>query len=75
MENLAVHFALHGSIVLTVSLIAGLFLFSSMLHKTNQAAWHLVHDAVARGGAMLFVSHDNSFLEMRTGTEGRGIVY
>jgi hypothetical protein len=53
MENLAVHLALHGAVVLTVSLLAGLFLYRSILRNRNEAAWHLVHAGGSGRGVML----------------------
>lgn len=53
MEKLAVHLALNGAIVLTVSLVAGLLLYRSILKKSDVAAWHLVHAGGCGRGVML----------------------
>lgn len=53
MEKLAIHLALHGAAILTISLLAGLFLYSSILKNKNVAAWHLVHAGGSGRGVML----------------------
>lgn len=53
MDNLAIQLALHGSIVLVVSLISGLFLYADILKNKNKAAWHLSHAGGSARGIML----------------------
>ena len=53
MESAVVHLALHGVAVLTVSLVAGLLLYRSILTGKDVASWHLVHASVAARGVML----------------------
>ena len=53
MEKIAVHLALHGVIVLTISLVAGLLLYRAILRKEDVASWHLVHASVAARAVML----------------------
>ena len=53
MERLAIHLALNGALVLTVSLFAGLFLYLAIRNEKEQAAWHLLHDGGTGRGVML----------------------
>jgi uncharacterized membrane protein len=54
MDQLAIHLALHGAIVLTISIIAGLFLYGAILNKIkNESAWHVVHAGGTVRGVML----------------------
>jgi len=53
MDKLVIHLALHGVLVLTVSIIAGLFLYWKILKNKNEAAWHLVHAGGTVRGVML----------------------
>jgi hypothetical protein len=53
MDELAVHLALHGGIVLTISLVAGLLLYRTILRNQDVASWHLVHASVSGRGVML----------------------
>lgn len=53
MDGWAVYLALHGAVVLTVSLIAGLLLHKAVRLDTNVAAWHLVHSGGSGRGVML----------------------
>ena len=54
MDQLAIHLALHGAIVLTISIIAGLCLYGAILKKIkNEAAWHVVHAGGTVRGVML----------------------
>ncbi len=53
MEQLAVILALNGMLVLTLSLVAGMFLYLAILHDRDQAAWHLLHAGGAGRGVML----------------------
>jgi hypothetical protein len=41
MENLAVHLALHGALVLAVILVAGLLLYRAILRDGNVPGWQL----------------------------------
>ena len=38
MERLAIHLALHGAIVLTISILCGLFLYLAILNKKQVSA-------------------------------------
>lgn len=53
MERLAIHLALNGALVLTVSLFAGLFLYLAIRNDREQAAWHLLHAGGTGRGVML----------------------
>ena len=53
MDNLAIHLALHGILVLTVSVAGGLLLYRSILRDTNQADWHLLHAGGSARGILL----------------------
>lgn len=53
MDNLAVHLALHGVLILMVSVFGGLLLYRSILKNTNQADWHLLHAGGSARGIML----------------------
>lgn len=53
MENLALHLAFHGALVLTVILVAGLFLYRAILRKGNVAGWHLLHAGGSGRGILL----------------------
>jgi len=53
MDRVAVHLALHGAAVLTISLVAGLLLYRTILQKQDVASWHLVHASVSARGVML----------------------
>ena len=53
MDKLAIHLALHGSVVLTVSLFGGLLLYGAILKNKDEAAWHLVHSGGSARGVML----------------------
>jgi hypothetical protein len=53
MEQLVIILALNGALVLTVSMVAGLFLYLSILNDRDPAAWHLLHAGGAGRGVML----------------------
>jgi len=53
MERLAIHLALHGSAVLTVSIVGGLLLYRTILKRTNESQWHLLHAGGTARGVML----------------------
>ena len=54
MDQLAIHLALHGVIVLTISIIAGILLYGAILKKVkNESAWHVVHAGGTVRGVML----------------------
>ena len=55
MENLAVHLALHGALVLGVILVAGLFLYRAILRRGNAPGWHLLHSG-GSGRAVLLLA-------------------
>lgn len=53
MNDLAIHLALHGVMVLTVSVVGGLLLYRSILRDTNRADWHLLHAGGSARGISL----------------------
>ena len=54
MDRLAVYLALHGAIVLVVSLVAGLLLHRTIrLGSGGGAAWHLAHAGGSGRGVLL----------------------
>lgn len=53
MNQLAVILALNGALVLLVSLVAGMFLYLSILNQRDSAAWHLLHAGGTGRGVML----------------------
>lgn len=53
MDKLAIHLALHGSIVLTISILCGLFLYLAILNSKRVDVWHLVHAGGTSRGIML----------------------
>ena len=53
MEKLAIYLALNGALVLTASLVAGLFLYLAIRDDKEQAAWHLLHAGGTSRGVML----------------------
>lgn len=53
MDNLAIHLALHGVLVITVSVLGGVVLYRSILKATNVADWHLLHAGGSARGILL----------------------
>lgn len=53
MDRLVIILALNGALVLTVSLVAGMFLYLAILRDKDQAAWHLLHAGGTSRGVML----------------------
>ncbi|MGD8999658.1 MAG: hypothetical protein PVF75_04520 [Granulosicoccaceae bacterium] len=53
MDSLAIQLALHGALVLTVSILGGLFLYRAILNNKKEAAWHLLHAGGSVRGVML----------------------
>lgn len=53
MERMALVLALHGAVVLTASLVAGLLLHKAIRLDGRVAAWHLAHAGVSARGVML----------------------
>jgi hypothetical protein len=53
MEKLALHLALHGAAVLTIGILAGLFVYRAILTKGSPDAWHVVHAGGTARGLML----------------------
>jgi hypothetical protein len=53
MERLALYLALHGTIVLTASLVAGLLLHKAIRLDRQVSAWHLAHAGGSGRGVML----------------------
>ena len=53
MDKLAIHLALHGALIITVSVLGGVVLYRSILRETNVADWHLLHAGGSARGIML----------------------
>ena len=53
MTSLAVHLALHGMLVLILSVIGGLFLYRAILRQQDPSSWHLFHAGGSARGIML----------------------
>lgn len=53
MNSLAIQLALHGALVLTVSIVGGLFLYGAILNSKKESAWHLLHAGGTVRGVML----------------------
>ena len=53
VDKLAIHLALHGAVVLVVSLCAGLMTYRAILNEERAAAWHLAHAGGTARGVML----------------------
>ena len=53
MDGLAIHLALHGALVLTVSVLGGLLVYVSILRKGNVTGWHVVHAGGSARGILL----------------------
>ena len=53
MDKLIVILALNGALVLTLSMVAGLFLYLAIKDDKEQAAWHLLHAGGTGRGVML----------------------
>lgn len=53
MDHLAAHLALHGILVLTLSVVGGLLLYRSILKHANRADWHLLHAGGSARGILL----------------------
>ena len=53
MTDLATHLALHGMLVLLLSVLAGLFLYRAILKQQDEASWHLLHAGGSARGIML----------------------
>jgi hypothetical protein len=51
--TLALHLALHGTVVLTVSIVGGLLLYRTILKRTDESQWHLLHAGGTARGIML----------------------
>lgn len=51
-EKLVIYLALNGVLALTVSIIAGLFLYLAIRDDREQAAWHLLHAGETGRGVM-----------------------
>jgi hypothetical protein len=72
MERLPVHLALHGGLVLVLSLVAGLLLHRSIrLGQPGVEAWHLAHAGdSARGVMLLAMAGAWRWLELPAGPRG-----
>ncbi len=53
MDRLVIVLALNGALVLLIAMLAGLFLYLSILRQRDQDAWHLLHTGGAGRGVML----------------------
>ncbi len=53
MDRLVIILALNGALVLGVSLVAGMFLYLTILSDRDPAAWHLLHAGGTGRGVML----------------------
>lgn len=53
MDDLAIHLALHGIMVLTVSVVGGLLLYRSILNNARRDDWHLLHAGGSARGILL----------------------
>jgi hypothetical protein len=53
MDRLAACLALHGAVVLIISLVAGLLLHRAIRNEQSVAAWHLVHSGGSGRGVLL----------------------
>lgn len=53
MGRLPIHLALHGVLILTISILGGLFLYKAILEKKNEADWHLLHAGGSARGILL----------------------
>ncbi len=53
MDKLAIHLALHGVLVITVSVLGGVVLYRSILKETNVVDWHLLHAGGSARGILL----------------------
>jgi hypothetical protein len=53
MNKLPIHLALHGVLVLTISLLGGLFLYKAILKNKKTADWHLLHAGGSARGILL----------------------
>ena len=53
MDNLPIHLTFHGLLVLTTSILGGLFLYRAILKKKNIADWHLLHAGGSARGILL----------------------
>ena len=53
MDRLEIHLALHGAIVLTVGIFAGLMVYLDILKNRSPDAWHVVHAGGTARGIML----------------------
>jgi len=53
MDKLATHLALHGTIIMLISIIGGIFLYRALLQKDKAADWHLLHAGGSARGILL----------------------
>jgi len=53
MDRLSIHLALHGALVVTVSIVAGVLLYRNMLGNRPEAQWHLAHAGGTVRGVLL----------------------
>lgn len=53
MDRLSIYLALHGAVVLAVSLVAGLLLHRAVRLQGDVAAWHLAHAGGSGRGVLL----------------------
>lgn len=53
MDRLPIHLALHGVLILTISILGGIFLYKAILEEKNEADWHLLHAGGSARGILL----------------------
>jgi multisubunit Na+/H+ antiporter MnhG subunit len=53
MDKLVIHLALHGVLVLTVSIVGGWFLYRAIVNQRKEHAWHLLHAGGTSRGILL----------------------
>jgi hypothetical protein len=72
MTNLPAYLALHGTVVLVVSFVAGLLLHRAIrLHRPSADAWHLAHaGGSARGVLLIALAGAWQWLDLPAGTRG-----
>lgn len=62
MNGLAIHLALHGALILTLSILAGFMIYRAILRGTREAGWHLLHAGGTARGVMLIAFAVITFL-------------
>ncbi len=68
MDKLVIYLALNGALVLTLSCIAGLYLYLAILHEKTPDAWHLLHaGGTGRGVMLLALAAVLQYIELSLG--------